>query len=127
MNPQRLALVLRSRPLVETVSGNDTSALLEGLAERRPLLKHLGLGVDALTGAPVVLRPAIDETPAGALRFSPLEFRSDDEVLISRRDIEARPIAGRRIVFILDAECVGDLPPFVLRQGEPSTHSIKPR
>jgi hypothetical protein len=38
MNPQRLALVLGSGPLVETVSGYDTSALLEGLAERRSLL-----------------------------------------------------------------------------------------
>jgi hypothetical protein len=53
--------------------------------------------------------------------LSPLEFRSDDEVLIGRRDIEARPIAGRHVAFILDAKPVGDLPPLVPRQSESST------
>jgi hypothetical protein len=38
------------------------------------------------------------------LRISTLEFRSDDEVLISRRDIEARPIAGRHVALIFDGE-----------------------
>jgi hypothetical protein len=37
-------------------------------------------------GQEVVPGPAIDQIPAGALRFSAVEFRNDDEALISRRD-----------------------------------------
>ena len=43
------------------------------------------------------------------LRLSALELRSDDEVLICWRDIEARSIIGERIAFILDAECASDV------------------
>jgi hypothetical protein len=113
-----------SHPFVEAIGWNDATALLEGFAEGWPLFQRFGLGVDALTRTAAVLCPAIDQTPAGALRLSTFEFRSDDEVLISRRDIEAGPIAGSDVVLTFEAKRVRDLPPLLPCQGEPSTHSI---
>jgi hypothetical protein len=51
------------------------------------------------------------------VRFSALEFRSENEVLIGRRDIEAGPIAGRRVTLIFDTEGASDLPPFIPSSG----------
>jgi hypothetical protein len=89
--------------------------------------QRLSLGVDALARAFVVPRPAADQTSTGALHLSALELRSDNEVLICWRDIEAGSIIGERIAFILDAECASDVSPFFPSESEPSAHSIKPR
>jgi hypothetical protein len=105
VNPERLPLALGTAPFIETIGRNDAAALLEGFAERWPLIERFGLGVDALAGAAIVSGPAIDQTPARASRFSTLEFRNDDEVLISGRDIEARSIAGRRATLIWLPSC----------------------
>jgi hypothetical protein len=128
MNPERLAFAFCGgrHPFVKAIAWNDATPLLEGFAEGWPLFECLGLGVDALARTAAVPCPPIDQAPAGALRPSALEFRSDDEVLIGRRDIEARPIASSNGVLTFDAKCVGDLPPLLPRQGESSTQSIKP-
>ena len=97
-------------------------ALLKRFAEGWPPFERLGPGVDALAGAAIVPRPAIDQAPTGAARFSALEFRSENEVLIGRRYIEVRLIAGRRVTLIFDAEGASDLPAFIPRQCEPSAH-----
>lgn len=76
-------------------------------------------------GPIAVPRRPIHQTPAGALRLLALEFRSDDEVLIGRRNIEARPIAGRHAAFILDTKRLDDLPPLHVRVNLRT--SIRPR
>ena len=98
VNPERLPLSFGADPFVKTIGWYDATVLLKGFAEGWPLFERLGLRVDTLAGAPVIPGPAIDQTPARPSRFSAFEFRSDDKVLIGRRDIEARPIAGRRRV-----------------------------
>jgi len=55
------------------------------------------------------LAPRPTKTPTGALHLSTFELRSDDEVLIGRRDIEARPIIGECMAFIFDAERFEDI------------------
>ncbi len=74
-----------SHPFIKAIARNDATALLKRFAEGWPLFGRFGPGVDALAGAAIVPRPAIDQTPAGALCFSSLEFRSDDEVMQSAR------------------------------------------
>jgi hypothetical protein len=100
VNLKRLLLALGTGPFEKPNGGNDTTAVLKRFAEGWPLFERFGPGVDVLAGAAVVPRPPIDQTPTDAVRFSALEFRSDDKVLIGRRDIEARPIAGCRVTLI---------------------------
>jgi hypothetical protein len=121
-----LALALGAGPFVETVSRNDTTALLEGLTKGRPLFERLGLGVDALAGAPVVGGKPIDQTPACALHPSTLELGGNDEMLICRCDIEAWPIGRRHIAVIVDPERLGHSPPFLPSHGESPAHSASP-
>ena len=52
------------------------------------------LGVDRLRRALIVASPAIDQAPTRPLRDVALEARGHDEMLICRRNIPARPIAG---------------------------------
>src|SRR5712692_4765155 len=83
--------------------------------------------VDRYENPSVKFAQRLTKPPAGALRFSTLEFRRDDEVLIGRREIETGPIIGECMAFIFDAERVDDLLPFFPGQGKPSAHLDSPR
>jgi len=63
---------------------------------------------------------------ASASHPSTLELGGNNEMLIRRRDIEARPIGRRHIAFIVDPERLGDSPPFVPCQGESPAHLTNP-
>jgi len=123
MEPERLALDLGPRSLIEAVGGyGGAPALPEGVAERGQLLEGLHFGVDALAGAAVVSRPAVDQAPPGELRLSAFKLGRDDEVLVGGRDVEPRPIARGYVFFILEAERSGDPSPLVPGQGESPEH-----
>src|SRR5216683_7395224 len=127
MDPERLPLGLRTGPFVESVRRDNAATLQKRFAKRRPLLKRLGLGIDTLASAAIVPGRPIHQTPAGALRLPALELGSNDETLISRRDIKARSVIGEIITGIFHAQRVGNLPPLIPSQGEPSAHSPTPR
>ncbi len=74
MPPNNHACDFTSHPFVETVSRNDATALVEGFAKCWPLFERFGLGVDALAGAAVVLRPTTDQAPARPPRSATFEF-----------------------------------------------------
>ena len=51
-----------------------------------------------------------------------LKLRSDEEVLVSRGEIETRSITGRYVALFVDAEPVRDAAPLIPCQSEFSTH-----
>ena len=65
MDPERLAVVLRPAPLVETVGGNNASTLQKRVFEGRSCLNRFRLRVDTPSGRLIVFCPAVHETPAG--------------------------------------------------------------
>src|SRR5216684_333274 len=124
MPPNNHTRDFTSHPFVEAICRDHATAPLEGLTKAGARLKCFGLGVDRLRSAFIVASPAIDQAPARPLCDAALEARGHDEMLICRRNIPARPIAGVQPIIVGQAQPIRHPAPLIPGQREASAHFL---
>jgi hypothetical protein len=84
VDPVRLALPYRARPLVEPAGRHEASPRLEGIPVRRAVMDRLGAGVDLLRGPLIVLRPKVHQPPTAVVENAALPICPDNPRALHR-------------------------------------------
>src|SRR5262245_19300144 len=121
MEPDRLPSSLGADPFVETIGRDDAAALFKGFAKGREGCERLGAGVYLEGGALGILCPGVYEAPLRGQRFAVLIAHADNQMRVSRRDIEPGTIVGGNLLDV-DAQLVGEGLALAIRKGETAAH-----
>src|SRR5258708_39200328 len=97
MEPCRLARGLWPRPFEEAVGRHHASTLLERVAECASSVDRLRARIDCLARHARVFRSALHEAPGSGNHFAVFVLYPDDEMILRRCDVVARPIIYERV------------------------------
>src|SRR3990172_5495133 len=119
-----LPLSFRPRPLEEAIRRHRASPLLKRVPEGGPHLQRLGPGVD-LPGADLrVLRPVVDEAPAGWEQLALLVLHPRDPVLLRGGDVVPGPVLVFRKLADRHSEFAGKADSILSGQREAAAHAL---